>query len=91
MTAVDHVDTVAAPEKGAGVSNASLRVDTTQARYHRSHDGEDPTKKRQSPPVEVSLLESDVLLASLALGGVALGSAASRSRLTELLGLLLVP
>ena len=62
MTAVDHVDTVAAPEKGAGVSNASLRVDTTQARYHRSHDGEDPTKKRQSPPVEVSLLVADVPL-----------------------------
>ena len=40
---------------------------------------EDLSKKRQSPPVEVSLLESDVLLASLALGGVALGSAASRS------------
>ena len=40
---------------------------------------EDPSKKRQSPPVEVSLLEGDVLLASLALGGVALGSAAFRS------------
>ena len=62
MTAVDHVDTVAAPEKGAGESNASLRVDTTLARYYRSQDGEDPTKKRQSPPVEVSPLVGDVPL-----------------------------
>ena len=79
MTAVDHVDTVAVPEKGAGESNISLREDTTLARYYRSHDGEDPTKKRQSPPVEVSLLVGDVLLPSLALGEVALGSAAFRS------------
>ena len=62
MTAVDHVDTVAAPEKGAGESNVSLREDTTLARYYRSYDGEDPTKKRQSPPVEVSLLVGDVPL-----------------------------